>query len=154
MLRRMNAADVPATFLVRTATVENAITREELARRHGITPESVAASLQGTVTGWVWEQDGDVTGFCMAEGDTGEVLVLATLPSAEGQGVGRSLLGAACDWLFAQGHDELFLWSNPDPGVRAHGFYRHLGWKARPERHGDDEKLVLRRPAGDNAAHD
>ena len=65
-IRDVATADIPALFLVRPRTRENALTVEGL-RALGITPESVATGLAGATRGWLCEADGcEVVGFCMA----------------------------------------------------------------------------------------
>jgi len=50
------------------------------------------------------------------------------------------------DWLFAEGHDEIWLSANPAPSLRAHGLYRRLGWRADGSHRPGDEKLTMPRP--------
>lgn len=69
--------------------------------------------------------------------------VLAVLPEAEGHGIGARLLEATGQWLFDEGHEQIWLTSNPDPGVRAHGFYRSQGWQPDGRVIRKDEVLVL-----------
>lgn len=70
---------------------------------------------------------------------------MAVLPDYEDRGIGKTVLASVRDWLFGQGHEEIWLLANPDPKVRAHAFYRKLGWRATGEiRHGD-EVMVLER---------
>ncbi|MGF1594247.1 MAG: GNAT family N-acetyltransferase [Kiloniellaceae bacterium] len=148
--RRMTVDDVPAVLEVRFATVENAITLEELDADYGITPQTMAASLQADVRGWLCRHGDRAVGFAMADRANGEVQVVAVLPDYEGRGIGRTLLEQACDWLFAEGHDEIWLSANPDPDVRASGFYRRLGWRRSGVMKGDDEVLRLSaRPLAD-----
>lgn len=142
--REMTVADLPAAFEVRLSTVENAVTMAELERDFGITPENTAAAMTATVRGWLCEEDGAMLGFAMGERETGEVLVVAVLPAAEGRGVGKGVLGRVRDWLFAEGHDEIWLQANPSATVRATGFYRHLGWRDEGERVGGHAVLRLR----------
>ena len=59
VIRAMRADDMRGTFAVRTSVIENALTLERL-ERMGITPESVAASLDGRAHGWVAEMDGNL----------------------------------------------------------------------------------------------
>ncbi len=47
-------------------------------------------------------------------------------------------------WLFSKGHDKLWLMENPDPNIRAHGFYRRLGWEPTGTFKGGDHMLKLR----------
>lgn len=73
-------ADVPSLFHVRTRTRENAMTLEQL-QRLGINPRSVTESLGSSTKGWVCEDSHRVVAFSMADRATGEVLVIAVLPS-------------------------------------------------------------------------
>jgi len=47
-------------------------------------------------------------------------------------------------WLFSLGHRELWLLENPDPAIRAYGFYRSLGWSATGELRDGQQILRLR----------
>jgi ribosomal protein S18 acetylase RimI-like enzyme len=129
LYREIEAPDVPELFRIRTKTRENRVSMEWLARM-GITPESVRRSIEDNVRGWVCEDSGKIAGFVMGDGNTGEMLVIALLPEYEGRGIGNELMTRVQDWLFTRGHAELWLTANPDPAVRAHGFYRKLGWRA------------------------
>lgn len=142
--RAMTVDDIAAVLEVRFATVENAITLEELEQDYGITPQTMAASLQSGARGWLCEDADRIVGFAMGDRTNGEVQVVAVLPSHEGRGIGESLLGEVCDWLFAEGHEEIWLGANPDPDVRATGFYRKLGWRRTGAMKGGDEVLKLR----------
>jgi GNAT superfamily N-acetyltransferase len=145
----MRIDDLPAAFAVRLSTLENAITLEELEEDYGITPASLAKAMGGHVRGWLCEDRGEegeqAVGFAMGDRANGEVQVVALRPGYEGRGIGRRLLALVCDWLFAGGHAEIWLRANPDPAVRAHGFYRHLGWQATGARMGGDEVMTLSR---------
>lgn len=143
--REMHVDDLPAALAVRLSTVENAVTLVELERDYGITPESVAAAMRAQVKGWICEDSGTAVGFAMGDGATGEVLVVAVRPEYENQGIGGTLLALVEAWLFAQGHAEIWLLANPDPGVRAHGFYRRRGWRPTGRMRNVDEVLTLRR---------
>ncbi len=144
--RKMTVSDLPAAFSVRLSTIENAITMQELEEDYGITPESLAAAMQSAVQGWLCEDDGKMVGFSMGDRATGEVQVLAVLPAYEGRGIGKALLSRVQDWLFATGHSEIWLLANPDPDIRAAGFYRKLGWRATGVMQGADQVLKLRKP--------
>ena len=143
--RKMRARDLPAVFELRVSTRENAVTMEELEHDYGITPASLAEAMAADVKGWLCEEQGLVVGFAMGDRSNGEVQVVAVRPGYEGKGIGKRLLGLVQTWLHEQGHQEIWLLSNPDSGVRAHGFYRKLGWQPTGERQGYDE--VLRRKA-------
>ncbi len=140
----MTADDVPAALAVRLSTRENAVTLAELRDDYGVTPAAMADALRaGAVVGWVAETDGQIVGFAMGSRRSGEVLVVALHPDHEGQGTGRRLLAAVVDWLRTLGHARLWLKANPDPDIRATGFYRHLGWRRTGRMVGADEVLVL-----------
>jgi ribosomal protein S18 acetylase RimI-like enzyme len=146
LFRQTQACDADALFSVRARTRENPISRERLASL-GITPESTAADLQsGRVKGWVALDGSDVVGFCNADGETGEILVLAVLPEYERRGIGRRLLSNTVQWLQSSGLRRIWLAASTDPRVRAFGFYRHLGWQPTGEalRNGD-QILALER---------
>ncbi|THB70919.1 MAG: GNAT family N-acetyltransferase [Desulfobulbaceae bacterium] len=140
--REITKADIEPILRVRTSTIENSFSRAELAEI-GITKDSLADWLDGTVRGWVCEISGRIEGFIMADGQSAEILVIALSPGYEGKGIGRRLMEKAQSWLYSLGHQWLWLWSNPDQAVRAHGFYRKLGWKPTGEINGNNEKLVL-----------
>ena len=144
--REMGIGDLPAAFELRLSTIENAITMEELEEDYGITPESLAAAMRSHVRGWLCEESGSAVGFSMGDRSNGEVQVVAVRPGYEGRGIGKCLLARVQTWLFSEGHDEIWLYANPDPGVRAYGFYRKLGWRAAGSQRGEDEVMTLRRP--------
>jgi len=141
--RAMTVDDVPAVLELRFSTVENAITLEELEADYGITPATIAASMESDSRGWLCEDDSTVVGFAMGDRTNGEVQVVAVRPGHEGRGIGRALLTRVTDWLFAAGHHEIWLGASPDPEVRATGFYRRLGWRRTGIMKGGDEILTL-----------
>ncbi|MCB2136353.1 MAG: GNAT family N-acetyltransferase [Rhodobacteraceae bacterium] len=146
-IRPMTPEDVGETLALRARTRENAIDTEELAEVYGITPESAAEALRSVQAGWVCETEGRIVGFAIGDRSNGEVVVVAVLPDFEGRGVGRTLLTRVEEMLHAAGHDSIWLWANPDPAVRASGFYHHLGWRdSGIVEHGDArlEKLLWR----------
>jgi GNAT superfamily N-acetyltransferase len=115
--RPMTVADLPAAFAVRLSTIENAMTMEELAEDYGITPESLAAAMETHVQGWLCEEGGRAVGFAMGDRSNGEVQVVAVLPGYEGRGIGKALLLEVQQWLFAQGHAEI--WARQSRSRRA-----------------------------------
>ena len=145
--RMMEIADIPAVLAVRFSTVENAITLGELESDYGITPETMAAAMRQDVKGWVCEDADCIVGFAMGDRANGEVQVVAVLPDYENRGIGKTVLARVRDWLFAEGHDKIWLLANPDSKVRAHAFYRRLGWRATGEMRRHDEVMVLKRTA-------
>ena len=137
--------DTPAYVTLRGLTRENAISAERLAAL-GITADGWAASMrEGRLVGTAAHDAGTLMGYAFGDTHTGEVVVLALLPQAEGRGLGRALLAEVLRSLREAGHARAHLWASDDPGVRSHGFYRHLGWRptGRRDGHGDEE-LELR----------
>jgi ribosomal protein S18 acetylase RimI-like enzyme len=123
-----------ALFEVRARTRQNPLLRAELADL-GITPESTSTDLtSGAITGAVCTSEGQVVGFCSGAFATGEILVLAVLPDYEGRGAGTRLLERVVSRLRDAGAQRLWLAAAADPAVRAHGFYRALGWRPTGER--------------------
>ena len=140
-IRPATLAEVDETFTVRGATRENGIPRERLAAL-GITPASVSAAMQtGTYGSWVAEADGRIVGFCNAEAQTGEVIVLAILDGYERRGIGLALLAQAVDFLHSRGCQRLWLMAGSSDALRSHGFYRANGWSptGRRDAIGDEE---------------
>ena len=142
--RKMNVDDLPAVFSVRFSTIENAITMEELEEDYEITPKSLAEAMSSHVCGWLCEDTKTVVGFSMGDRFNGEVQVVAVLPNYEGCGIGKTLLNEVQKWLFSEEHKEIWLGANPDPTLRAYGFYRKLGWQATGRMKGYNEIMVLR----------
>jgi ribosomal protein S18 acetylase RimI-like enzyme len=126
--REITAADVPALFVMRPKTRENAMTVEELARL-GIDPRSVCEGLTQSTQGWLCEDAGEVVAFAMADRATGEFLVIAVLPEYEGRGVGGRLMVLVTEWLAACGCTRSWLTTDIDTQLRAYGFYRRYGWE-------------------------
>jgi N-acetylglutamate synthase-like GNAT family acetyltransferase len=122
--------DTPACILLRGMTRENAFAVEQLAER-GITLESWRDAIaDSSLPGHVATEDGKIVGYCFGHADSGEIAVLALLPSHEGKGIGRKLLALMVEDLRQRGLTRLFLGCSADPKVRSHGFYRHLGWRS------------------------
>ena len=152
MIREATQADVEATFQVRALTRENPISRERLASL-GITPASVASAMaRGSYRSWVAEVREEVVGFCNADAEKGEVVVLAVLPHHEGHGWGGTLLRSAVSFLRSQHQERIWLFASPLETLRSHGFYRANGWSptGRLADNGDEELVYMRagRPSG------
>jgi len=141
-IREINKLDIEEILTVRTSTIENHFSLVDLADI-GITKRSVSHWLDGSINGWVCEVSGRIVGFVMGDSKTAEILVIALLPEFERLGIGQQLMAKVQNWLWSFGHGSLWLWSNPDTSVRAHGFYRKLGWRPKGERSGNNEKLEL-----------
>jgi len=132
-------------FTLRAQTRENPFSPMELAQRR-ITPEGTRQRLAcGALLSMVCLRGARLVGFCSGAPRSGEILVIAVLPQFEGRGIGRTLLERMAAALAAAGCTRVWLAAAPDPQGRAHGFYRHLGWRPTGARDaGGDEVLVLR----------
>lgn len=130
---------------IRGLTRENAFSAEAL-QALGITVDTWSAGIRdGSCPGVVACVDGQMAGYCFGDRDSGEIVVLALRPEHEGKGLGKALLQRVVEDFRRLGMHRLFLGCSSDPGVRSHGFYRHLGW--RPTGEVDDlgdEVLELR----------
>jgi GNAT superfamily N-acetyltransferase len=128
-IRRAGAADVEALFEIRTSVVENHLTRQELAAL-GVTPEAVAALLEGDRTAAFLATDGDRTlGFSMARADLGDIFALFVRPEAQGAGLGSLLLAEAERWLSDKEVRAAWLLTGDGSGPRAASFYEKRGWR-------------------------
>lgn len=143
-LREIAKTDIKDILDIRVSTNENHFSMSDLAEV-GVTPESIGEWLDNSVKGWVCEVSGKPVGFALADGKTAEVLVVACYPEYEKRGIGRALMLKIHDWLWSLDHNEIWLWSDPDPHIRAHGFYRKLGYEPAGVAHGNDEMLKLKR---------
>jgi GNAT superfamily N-acetyltransferase len=141
--RRATPADAPALLTVRAATRENPFSIEALAAI-GVTADSVASGLEaGTLAGWVAEVErATIAGFCLADVPGGELWVLAVLPSHEGRGFGRELLARTEQLVWDAGHSSAWLWTSPDPSLRARKIYLAAGWQDSEVR---DGQLFMRK---------
>ena len=128
MIREIVESDVPALFVVRPQTRENAMSLEEL-ESIGITEDSMRAAIKDSHRGWLYEEDGEVGGFVMGNSENGELTVIAILPVHEGKGIGGRLLTKVENWLESEGCRRIWLTTDIDQNRRAYGFYLRYGWK-------------------------
>jgi ribosomal protein S18 acetylase RimI-like enzyme len=142
LFREMLPADIPAAFHVRTSTIENALTMQELEEDYELTPETLAEAMKASAKGWVCETDNEVIGFAMGDPEEYELTVLAVLPKYEGHGIGRRLLAEVESWLFGLGSDEIWLATTPNSSLRAYRLYVSQGWIPTGEIIDEDEKFI------------
>lgn len=147
-VREATLNDLPSMRRVRLAVKENPIDEEGLTSL-GITPESVAHLLQTAGKAWVAEYDDKIVGFAIANAETASIWAVFILPEHEGRGFGRRLMDCAVQWLWDQELDEIWLSTKQDSSIRAHGFYRKLGWVEDGELPNGEVRYVLRRPTPD-----
>jgi GNAT superfamily N-acetyltransferase len=127
-IRLATTEDIESLFDIRTSVRENQQSREGLAK-NGVTPQSIAEMLRTTSRAWIGLDDGLPVAFSMANSDQATVFAMFVRPGHENQGFGRRLMREAEAWLFSCGCDEIWLLTGGEPGIRASGFYRHLGWQ-------------------------
>lgn len=145
--RAATKSDFQICTRIRGSTRDNAIPEGAL-REMGIDEAYWFPRVDsGQIVGEVCEFNGEVIGFSNGDTTTGEIIVLALLAEFDGRGIGKELLSRVSNQLFALGWDELWLAASVDPSVKAHGFYRHLGWvpTGRFGANGD-EILSLKKP--------
>lgn len=145
--RATQVDDIEDMFWVRARTRQNAVSKEYLATL-GITPASSAADMaSGRVKGWGCFHNSSLVGFCNGNSATGEVLVLAVLAKYEGNGIGTRLLSHVVEWLRSTGLQRPWLAASPDPRIRAHGFYRAIGWQAIGRRLENGDEILELKPS-------
>jgi ribosomal protein S18 acetylase RimI-like enzyme len=121
MIRKAMVGDRPRISEVRNAVRENRLSPANVAR-----VEDTARWIYENGTFWVWEQDGAVQGFAVADVRDGTIFGLFVHPDYEGRGIACALLPLACEDLRTAGHSVARL--TTDPGSRAERFYRRNGW--------------------------
>lgn len=136
-IRPATTADVPQIMTIRFAVTEN-----RLSDPNKVTAQMCCDYLDALGRGWVYEEAGSIIGFSYAAKD-GSIWALFVLPEHEGRGVGSRLLGAAVDWLFAEGHPEIRL--STGVNTRAERFYATQGWQRGEYKDGDEVVFRLRR---------
>lgn len=143
-IRLAQLEDIEALFEIRTSVVENHQSREELAEL-GVTPETIAEMLKTNCRAWIAEINEYPIGFAMANAAEYTIFALFVRPGYEGQGAGRQLMQQAEDWLWAEGAEQICLFTGNNPQLRAYGFYQHLGWAPTNEATGRQIKFIKQR---------
>ena len=97
---RIAPSQMAAEYIeLRGQTRENSITPDIL-RSYGITAESWANDIKsGQIRGYIALSGAQMVGYCFGDLKTGEILVLAVLPSHECQGIGQRLLALMVEVL-------------------------------------------------------
>ena len=133
MIRKAALADRSRISEVRLAVRENRLSQASVAK-----VDTTADWIFANGAFWVWEEDGAVQGFAVADPRDGTIFGLFIHPDYEGRGIARALLPVACDDLRAAGFAEATLTTGP--GTRAERFYRENGWEE-TGRQGDGEVI-------------
>lgn len=138
MIRKATRADWP-----RITEVRNAVRENRLSAGYVQKVEDIARWIFDNGTFWVWEQDGAVQGFAVADIRDGTIFGLFVHPNYEGRGIARALLPLACEDLRQAGHRAAKLTTGP--GTRAERFYRENGWTDQGR---DKDEIVFVRALG------
>jgi len=120
VLRQAVATDVAAMHRVRMSVLENRLVSRQLSE------QDYLVEIETTGRGWVIERDGSIVAFGIANAATASIWALFVEPGQERQGHGRQLHEVMVAWLWEQGHDRL--WLTTEPGTRASRFYEAAGW--------------------------
>ena len=137
MIRKAILADRPRISEVRLAVRENRLSQASVAR-----VDTTADWIFENGAFWVWEEDGAIQGFAVADIRDGTIFGLFIHPDYEGRGIARALLPVACADLRAAGFSAATLTTGP--GTRAERFYRENGWQETGRQ--DDGEIVFRKP--------
>lgn len=123
-LRAASVADIGAMHEVRLAVREN-----RLSDPGAVRPEDYRSMLLARGRGWLYEIEGRVVGFAIADHSRRNIWALFVAPGFEGRGIGGALHERMVGWLFEQGDEPLWLTTEPDS--RAERFYTAAGWQRR-----------------------
>lgn len=123
--RQANHNDIPAMSRIRLSVTENV-----LSDPGRVTDTMYQDFLEKRGRGWVAECAGDIVAFCYADKENASIWALFVRPGHEGQGLGKSLLKLATQWLFELGHDSIHL--STTAATRADRFYAAQGWVRQP----------------------
>jgi GNAT superfamily N-acetyltransferase len=121
MIRNANESDIPRIFEIRGAVHEN-----KLRNPSRVTIEDLRWFIANPGI-FVWDQDGRVAGFSIADPRNGSICALFIDPVYERRGYGRRLFERACAVLKTAGCERI--WLTTSPGTRAEKFYLKAGWK-------------------------
>ncbi len=136
MIRKATLADRARISEVRLAVRENRLRQASVAK-----VDKTADWIFENAAFWVWEQDGTVQGFSVADPRDGTIFGLFIHPDYEGRGIARALLPRACEDLRTAGFSVATLTTGP--GTRAERFYRANGWEEMGRQ--DDGEVIFRK---------
>jgi GNAT superfamily N-acetyltransferase len=120
-VRLAAVADIEQMHRVRLSVRENVLTSVA-----DVTPERYRQILEHDGAGWVFEDNGRVVGFAMADDSKRNVWALFVHPGYERRGIGRALHDSMLRWMFERSSEPVWLVTSPD--TRAERFYERAGW--------------------------
>jgi GNAT superfamily N-acetyltransferase len=121
LIRQARAADAAGMHRVRMSVQENRLVSTKLTERDYV------VAIESTGRGWLVELAGNIVAFAIGDTTNGSIWALFVEPGHEGKGYGRQLHDIMIAWLWEQGHDRL--WLSTEPGTRAERFYSAAGWR-------------------------
>ena len=138
--RSAQRADIPGMHRVRMSVKENRLVSMQLTEAHYI------EAIESRGRGWVVEVEGTIVAFAVGDTSDASIWALFVEPGFEGRGFGRQLHDEMVGWLWQQGHERL--WLTTDPGTRAQRFYEAAGWRTVGPGTRGEVRLELNRPGG------
>lgn len=121
-IRIANTGDIAEIQRVRNSVKENMLSDPALVPDH-----DVADYITRRGRGWVYEIEGQIVGFAIADLQDNNVWALFLHPDHEAKGIGKQLHNIMIAWYFDQ--TEKTIWLGTAPKSRAEKFYRMQGWK-------------------------
>lgn len=140
LIRQARAADASGMHRVRMSVQENRLVSMQLSERDYV------VAIEATGRGWVVEVEENIVAFAIGNATNGSIWALFVEPGHEGQGHGRQLHDIMIAWLWEQGHDRL--WLSTEPGTRAERFYATAGWRRACVTDRGEIRFELERRAG------
>lgn len=125
---------------VRMSVKENRLVSMQLTEAHYV------EAIESRGRGWVVEVAGTIVAFAIGDTSDASIWALFVEPGFEGRGFGRQLHDEMVGWLWQQGHERL--WLTTDPGTRAQRFYEAAGWRTVGPGTRGEVRLELHRPGG------
>jgi GNAT superfamily N-acetyltransferase len=122
MIREAEIKDIPQIQVVRNSVKENMLSDPALVPDH-----DVEDYITRRGKGWVFELDGIIVGFSIADLQDHNVWALFMHPDHEAKGIGKQLHRVMLDWYFS--NTDQTIWLGTAPNSRAEKFYRLQGWK-------------------------
>ena len=120
--RQAIISDIPDIQRVRHSVTENRLSNPAL-----VTDADVEDYITRRGKGWVYEENGQIAGFAIADLQEHSVWALFVDPLFEKKGIGTLLQLIMLDWYFSNSTETI--WLSTSPGTRAEAFYRKSGWK-------------------------
>jgi GNAT superfamily N-acetyltransferase len=114
-----------------------------------ITEADYVAPIESSGRGWVIATPDSIVAFAVGNAHNASIWALFVDPNFEGHGFGRQLHDTMVSWLWQQGHDRL--WLTTEPGTRAQRFYESAGWKQAGAADHGEVRYELVRPEGSGA---